>query len=220
MTPRSYSSPLRRADAERTRTAILDAAATLFSREGYPATTMKAIAQEAGTSVQSVHLAGSKAALLIAAFERSFAGDEGRHSLSERPAMAEIMSRSDPLDAMRGWLDYVTQANVRTAGLVRAMTVAAETDAVAAEAVADLDARRRSDIQLAALWLRERGMLRPDAVEQATDELNHLVGPETYAFFVTRSGWSEQTYRRWLEVTMLGLLERWRRELEGDGSRG
>lgn len=215
MTPRTYSSPLRQAEAERTRAAILDAAAALFSREGYPATTMKGIAQEAGVSVQSVHLAGSKAALLIAAFERAFAGDEGRHSLSERPAMAEIMAREDPLEAMRGWLDYVTQANARTAGLVRAMTVAAETDAIAADAVADLDTRRRSDIHLAAQWLIERGMLRPDEAEQATDELNHLVGPETYAFFVTRSGWDEQRYRHWLEVTMLGLLDRWGAELDG-----
>lgn len=212
MTPRTYSSPRRQAEAERTRAAILSASATLFSRDGYPATTMKGIAQEAGVSVQSVHLAGSKAALLIAAFERTFAGDEGRHSLSERPEMAEIMSRRDPLDAMRGWLDYVTRANARTAGLVRAMTVAAETDPLAAAAVADLDARRRSDIRLAAQSLVERGMLAPDAVEQATDELNHLVGPEAYAFFVTRSGWDEQRYRRWLEVTMLGLLERWRIE--------
>lgn len=209
MTPRTYSSPRRQAEAERTRNAILDAAATLFAREGYPATTMKSIAEAAGVSVQSVHLAGPKAALLISSFERAFAGDEGRHSLSERPAMAEIMSRSDPLDAMRGWLDYVTQANVRTAGLMRAMTVAAETDTIAAEAMADLDARRRSDIRLAAQWLADRKMLSPELVEQATDELNHLIGPETYAFFVTRSGWSVEQYRDWLEVTMLGLLQRW-----------
>ncbi|RGE18858.1 TetR/AcrR family transcriptional regulator [Leucobacter sp. wl10] len=214
MTPRKYSSPLRRAEAERTRLAILDAAAALFSSEGYPATTKKGIAQEAGVSVQSVHLAGSKAALLVAAFERTFAGDEGRHSLSERPQIAEIMSRSDPEDAVRGWLDYVAQANARTAGLVRAMTVAAETDALAAEAVSDLEARRRSDIGLAAGWLVERGMLSGDEIEQATDELNHLVGPETYAFFVTRSGWHEERYRRWLEVTLRGLLERWRGALE------
>lgn len=215
MSPRSYSSPLRQAEAERTRAAIVDAAARLFSRVGYPATTMKAIALEAGTSVQSVHLAGPKAALLIAAFERAFAGDEGRHSLSERPEMAEIMARPDPLDALRGWLDYVTQANARTAGIVRAMAVAAETDSVAADAVADLDARRRSDIGLAARWLIDRGMLRASDLEHATDELNHIVGPETYAFFVIRSGWSEATYRDWLEATMLGLLDRWGRDVRG-----
>lgn len=209
MTPRSYSSPLRQAEAERTRTAILDASSRLFAHEGYLATTMKRIAQDAGVSVQSVHLAGSKASLLIASFERAFAGDEGRHSLSERPALAEIMSRPDTFDAMGGWLDYVTAANARTAGLVRAMTVAAETDEIAADAVADLNSRRRADIRLAAAWLSERGLLEPSRIDQATDELSHLVGPETYAFFVSHSAWPAARYREWLEVTLRGMLERW-----------
>lgn len=208
MSPRPYASPARQADAQRTRTAILDAAADLFSRRGYTRTTMKDIAAEAGVSVQSVHLAGSKATLLVAAFERTFAGDEGPHSLSERPAMAEIMSRPDARDAMRGWLDYVAHANRATAGLVRAMAVAAETDELAAASIADLDARRRADLGLAARWLTERGMLEPEEREQATDELNHLVGPETYAFFVTKSGWTDARYRRWLDTALKRVLAR------------
>jgi AcrR family transcriptional regulator len=190
----------------------VDAAGVLFSRDGYPATTMKAIAAEAGVSVQSVHLAGSKAALLIAAFERSFAGDEGSHSLAERPAMVEIMSRPDVDDVLSGWLDYVTEANARTAGISRAMTVAAEVDPLAAEAVADLDARRRRDLGLAAGWAVGRGILAPAGADQATDELNHLVGPETYDFLVRRSGWSAAQYRAWLQITMVGLFARWRSE--------
>ena len=201
---------MRQAEAARTRAAIVDAAASLFSRDGYPATTMTSIAREAGVSVQSVRLAGTKAALLVAAFERTFAGDEGRHSLSERPAMAEIMARADSADALRGWLDYVAEANRRTAGLTQAMAVAAETDPVARAAVADLDARRRADIGLAARWAEERGMLPADAVEEATDELNHLVGPETYDFFVSRSGWGDVRYRAWMERALMSLIERWR----------
>jgi len=209
VTPRTYSSPRRQAEAQRTREAILDAAARLFSRVGYARTTMKDIAVDAGVSVQSVHLAGPKAALLVASFERAFAGDEDRHSLAERPAMAEIMSRPHVPDAIAGWLDYVTRANAATAGLVRAMTVAAETDDLAAAAVADLDARRRADLGLAAGWLIDRGLLDPGRADQAADELNHLVGPETYAFFVTRSGWTVERYRTWLEVSLEGLLARW-----------
>ena len=170
---------------------------------------MAAIAGEAGVSVQSVRLAGTKAALLIAAFERTFAGDEGRHSLAERPAMAEIMARADSADALRGWLDYVADANRRTAGLARAMAVAAETDPIAEAAVADLDTRRRGDIGLAARWAQGRGMLAADAVDDATDELNHLVGPETYDFFVRRSGWDDAHYRAWMERALWSLVARW-----------
>jgi AcrR family transcriptional regulator len=207
--PRSYTSPRRQADAARTRAAIVDAAGALFSRQGYPATTMKAIAEEAGVSVQSVHLAGSKASLLIAAFERTFAGDEGEHSLSERPAMAEIMGRASADDAITGWLDYVSAANARTAGISRAMAVAAEVDPLAAEAVAHLDARRRRDLGLAAAWLHSRGIVATGDVEQATDELNHLMGPETFAFFAA-AGWSFERYRSWLERSLRALITQWR----------
>jgi AcrR family transcriptional regulator len=213
VSPRTYSSPKREADAARTRAAIVDAAATLFARDGYPATTMKAIAAEAGVSVQSVHLTGSKAALLIAAFERTFAGDEGRHSLSERPAMVEILARSDLDDVVDGWLDFVAEANRRTARISRAMSVAADIDPLAAEVVADLDARRRRDLGLAAGWAVGRGLLAPARADQAADELNYLVGPETYDFLVLRSGWSDERYRAWMQETLGDLFARWRRGL-------
>ena len=119
------------------------------------------------------------------------------------------MARVDSGEALRGWLDYVADANRRTAGLARAMAVAAETDPVAAGAVADLDARRRRDIGIAAAWAAERGMLPAADVEQATDELNHLVGPETYAFFVARSNWTFERYRAWLDAALGSLLARW-----------
>jgi AcrR family transcriptional regulator len=63
---RPYESSLRRAQAQTTRTYVLDAAAALFVREGYPRTTTKAIATKAGTSVETVYARGSKAALLLA----------------------------------------------------------------------------------------------------------------------------------------------------------
>ncbi len=213
MSPRNYSSPRRQADAERTRATIVAAAATLFARDGYPATTMKAIAEEAGVSVQSVHLAGSKAALLIAAFERTFAGDEGRHSLSERPALIEILARESVADVIDGWLDFVADANRRSARISRAMSVAAEVDPLAAEVVADLDARRRRDLGIAAGWAVGRGMLAPARADRAADELNHLVGPETYDFLVLRSGWSDVEYRAWLREALGDVFARWRREL-------
>jgi AcrR family transcriptional regulator len=212
VSPRTYSSPKREAEAARTRATIVDAAAALFSRDGYPATTMKAIAAEAGVSVQSVHLAGSKAALLIAAFERTFAGDEGRHSLSERPAMVEILARSELADVIDGWLDFVAAANKRTARISRAMTIAAEIDPLAAEVVADLDARRRRDLGLAAGWAVGRGLLAPARADQAADELNYLVGPETYDFFVLRSRWSDERYRAWMRETLSTLFARWQSE--------
>jgi len=208
MTTRVYSSPQRAADAARTRAGILDAVATLCSRDGYAATTLKGIAAEAGVSLQSVTLAGSKAALLIAAFERTFSGTEGRESLSERPAMAVIMSQPDASVAIEQWLDYVTAANHRSAGLSRAMAAAAEVDRLAAAAVADLTARRGADMELAASWCLQRGLIQPADVPRIAAEIGYLVGPEGYAYFVGHLRWPLPDYRAWLGRSLRMLLPR------------
>jgi len=52
---RRYDASRRRQAAERTRTAILDAALYLFTRQGYTATTMAAIAAQAGVALDTVY---------------------------------------------------------------------------------------------------------------------------------------------------------------------
>ena len=52
---RRYHSPRRRQQAAATRREILDAAQRLFERQGYAATTMAAIAAEAGVALKTVY---------------------------------------------------------------------------------------------------------------------------------------------------------------------
>jgi AcrR family transcriptional regulator len=54
---RSYNSSRRREQAAATRRDILGAAQRLFERQGYAATTMAAIAAEAGVALKTVYLA-------------------------------------------------------------------------------------------------------------------------------------------------------------------
>ena len=49
---RSYHSPRRQAQAAATRLSILEAAQRLFERQGYAATTMDAIADDAGVALR------------------------------------------------------------------------------------------------------------------------------------------------------------------------
>ncbi|MCS5733459.1 TetR/AcrR family transcriptional regulator [Herbiconiux daphne] len=198
MTTRQYSSPIRQEASAHTRRRIVQAAATLFSRDGYQGTTLPAIAKEAGVSVQSVHLAGPKSALLMAAFELSLAGDEGTHPLHERPAVAAIM-QLPPAQALPAYVQFLAEANARSAGVDRALSVAAETDVAVAALVADLNQRRHLDIRMAITWCDAHGLLHGDAdPDERTETLTWLVSPATYRFFAHERGWSDDHYRAWL----------------------
>ena len=210
--PRTYSSPLREAEAARTRRRIVEAAGTLFARSGYNGTTMRDIAREAEVSVQSVRLAGAKASLLIAAFETAFTGNEWAQSLSERDEVRDLMSLPSTDEALSRYLDYIAEANRRSAALSRAMQSAAEIDGAAAAAVEDLWKRRWSDMRIAAEWTVSRGLLvaeTPEALETAAAELSLIVGPEAHLFFTDQVGWDHARYRWWLGSSLTALLGSW-----------
>lgn len=202
---RSYHSPQRQADAAATRANIIDSAARLFVRDGYVATSIKAIAAEAGVSVPTVHLNGPKHALIIAAFERTFAGDEGRHSLTERPELVSIMSEPDTDTAVARYVDFLIDANRRSAAIVRAMLAAADSDADVRAAYLDLEMRRHRDMTIAAGWFLQRDRIRVDQVALAADVLGLLTGPDPWTHFIVVRGWDVDTYRTWLTAQLTNL---------------
>ena len=62
---RPYHSPLRQAQAEATRARILDASLKLFAESGYAATTIAAVAREAGVVPETIYASfGTKKALM------------------------------------------------------------------------------------------------------------------------------------------------------------
>ena len=204
--PRRYHSPVREAEAARTRALIVDAAATLFARDGYAATPLKAIAAEAGVSVQSVHLAGPKSSLMLAAFERTFAGDEGRHSLTERPALAAILAEPDLDVALRGYVDFLAEANERAAPVWSAFRAAADADPAVRELYVDIEQRRMRDMHLGAGWAVSRGLVPESGAGRAADVLGLITGPDTYLHFVGSCGWSLEAYAAWVARSIRVLL--------------
>ncbi|MEV7692883.1 helix-turn-helix domain-containing protein [Microbacterium sp. NPDC089189] len=203
--PRAYHSPRREADAAATRGLIVSAAARLFVRDGYGATSMKAIAAEAGVSAPTVQLHGPKHALLIAAFETAFAGDEGAHSLTERPAIADIMAEPDFETALERYVGFLTEANRRSAAIVRAMMAAADADPAARASYAELESRRQRDMVLAAGWFASRGRIPAARVPVAADVLGHVTGPDTYLHFTQARGWTHERYAAWVTQQLVDL---------------
>jgi AcrR family transcriptional regulator len=184
----------------------VDAAALLFARDGYAATPMRAIAVEAGVSVQSVNLAGPKSSLLLAAFERTFAGDEGPHPLIERPELAGILANPDPAVALVGYVGFLASANERAAGIWRALDAAADVDEFVRAAAQDLEKRRRHDMALGAQLISDRGLIAKADVDAAADVLGFLTSPHAYLYFVEESGWSRQRYEEWLATAISRLV--------------
>src|SRR4029453_15052233 len=87
-----------RANRRRMRAAAL----TLFTDRGYAATSMQAIADEAGMAVQTLYFTfGSKSALLKEMLDVAVAGDEEPVPTLERPRVRAAIADPDPVLQLR-----------------------------------------------------------------------------------------------------------------------
>ena len=198
--------PKRAAHAARTRAAIVAASARLFAERGYGGTTMKAIAAEAGVSVESVYLAGSKASLLAAAMTVAFAGEEGTAPLAESPGYAAVFADPDVERALDRYVDLVSASIARSDRLWRAARAAADTEPDIRRLLDEALARRRSDLAMAGPWLVSRGVVAPDGAEEAVASLSVLVSHEVYEHLVGQFGWSLDRYSSWLRSAIRRLI--------------
>ena len=81
---------------------ILDAAQRLFERQGYAATTMEAIAAEAGVALKTVYLAfATKSGLLRALWDLLLKGDEDDAAVDQRQWYREVVEEPDPERQLR-----------------------------------------------------------------------------------------------------------------------
>ncbi len=206
MVPRAYTSDLRAEQAARTRERVVRAAAVELAEHGYERTTLARVAERAGVSLETVKAHGPKRALLLAAFELTFAGSEGAGSLAERPEGRAVAAATEPEAFLDGLVALVAAANERVAGLWSAFTSAARSDdAVAAELAALLE-RRRADLRASVDVLAAHGFTPRGPREHAAETLSYLLAPEGYAHLVTSAGWSRDDYRRWLRDAVVRLV--------------
>src|SRR3954468_14668937 len=99
---RPYNSPRRAEQAAATRRDILAAAQRLFERQGYAATTMAAIATEAGVALKTVYSAfETKGGLLRALWHLLLRGDEEEVPIGERPWFREVLDEPDASQQLR-----------------------------------------------------------------------------------------------------------------------
>ncbi|WP_433305990.1 TetR/AcrR family transcriptional regulator [Actinoplanes sp. CA-030573] len=205
---RRYRSATRSEGARRTRQAIIRTAAELFAEHGYAATSLAGIAQAAGVARPTVFAAfGSKAALLKQVLDEALAGDDEPVPVAERPWFRPVWEATDPGGVLDAYAEVCLVIARRAAPLFEAVRRAADDAPEAAELWSTLQANRRAGARMIVTQARKLGPAAPGlAAETAVDIVWLYNDPPLYAALVTRCGWSEEDYRRWLATTMRSAL--------------
>jgi AcrR family transcriptional regulator len=207
---RRYDSKRRRDQAAATRREILDAAQRLFERDGYAATSVPAIASEAGVSLKTVYVAfETKRGVLLALWHLLLRGDETAVPVGERAWFRAVLDEPDPERQLRLNVHNAKLVRARIGQLLEVLRSAAAVDAEIAALWSRIQAEfydnQRSIVQL----LNEKGALRCGLnMSQATDVLWTLNHPNVYRLLVTDRGWTPDQHEQWLgDLLCSELLE-------------
>lgn len=197
---RRYDNRNRQQLAGQTRRRILEAARHLFAEKGYGATTIQALADEAGVAVQTVYAAfGSKPEILKQLFDACVVGDDAALPLAERPEWRGWQAEENGEQMVRLFARANRVIAERTADVVVVVAAAAGSHPGIARMWEEAEAARYQDQSRLAERLADCGLLRPTlSVGQAADVIWTLAGPGTYTDLVRRRGWSAQDYDEWL----------------------
>lgn len=170
------------------RRAMTDAAARLFATVGYAGTTMEAVAQASGMSVQGVYFAfQNKPNLLQAAIDAA---------RPERPARTSL---TDPDALLRQLVDDACADLERTGALALAVASAAPVDEAVAALHARLEARRSRAAGDLVSRLRSLRPLAPGVTaRRAADVVFGLLSPQLHGVMVRDRGWTTKRYAGWV----------------------
>lgn len=182
-----------------TRARIARAATRLFTTDGYTATSITRVAEEAGVAAQTVYnTCGTKAGLLKEALDQAVAGDAEPVATLERPWVREALSAPDPRDLVRLQIRGTTQVMERVAALIEVLRGAAASDPELAALWRTNTDQRRTVHTVFAHTLADRGALRAGLdPQEAADTLLGLLSPELYTLYTVQLGWSPERWTQW-----------------------
>ena len=196
---RSYNSPRRREQAAATRAVILEAAHRLFERDGYSATTIAAIASEAGVAVKTVYVAfETKSGVLRALWNRLLRGDEGDAPVAQREWYREAVEEPDPERQLRLNARNARAAKTRVASLLEVIRGAAGTDVDIGALWKRIQTEFHDNQRVIVESLDQKKALKPGlGVDRATDSLWTLNHPDVWQLLVRERGWTPNEYEQW-----------------------
>lgn len=197
---RTYDNTRRLAQARATRLQVIQAAKTLFIGQGYPGTTLEAVAAAANVPVPSLYrLFGSKRALLTAVLETSFVGDDEPAAFVNRPAVQAALAEPDPSAMLDAFAAIAKDFMGRAADILHVLSTAAQVDDEAAQLMAEIRRQRHTGQSRIVSALIERDALDPSLEPaQACDFVYLLWSPDAYRILTVERGWTAERYETWL----------------------
>ena len=187
-----------------TRRRVVEAAGRLFVRDGYAATTLQQIADQAGVAVQTVYFHfGNKRTLLKEVVDVASVGDDQPVALLDRPWVEELRTAPGGREAIAVWLRVSREIFGRVAPVLRVIRDAAGSDPeMAAQWEANQQQRHTAHRALAET-LEAKGALRPGlTVDEAADILFALVSLELYVLLTVERGWAPERWESWAACTV------------------
>jgi AcrR family transcriptional regulator len=204
---RRYESPRRREQAEITREQIVRAAQRLFEQQGYAATTMAAIAGEAGVSLKTVYLAfETKSGVLRTVWDTLLRGSADI-PVADQPWYREVVEERDPNRQLELNARNSCDVKRRIGRLLTVIRNAAplDEDATALWTLIESDfyANQRVIVETLA---KRRSLRRGLDVARATDILWTLNHPDVWHLFVDERGWTPEQWQQWFAETARAQL--------------
>jgi AcrR family transcriptional regulator len=205
---RRYDSSRRRQQAAENRRGILEAAERRFVRDGYSATSIAAVADEAGVSQKTVYLAfETKANLLRTLWNARLRGDEGDAPVGERDWFRSILEEADPERLLKALAAAAGRARERMGPTLRVIRDAAPADPEIEALWERMQSEFHDNQGTVVGTLADRGALRKGLdPDRATDILWTLNNPTVYLLLVETRGWPPADYESWLADTLIAQL--------------
>ena len=194
-----------RLTAAASRKDVLEAAQRLFVQHGYAATTIPAIASEAGVAVQTIYnTVGGKRAVIGGVVELAVRGPDYPAAPSDTLG-ARIRAEPDATRIVELFAGWLTDVHGRTSSIMVVIAEAAALDREVAELEQTLAEKRLEGYREVAAELARAGGLPTTELDEAAATIWSLGHPTTYRFLHGR-GWADGTYRAWLASALLGAL--------------
>jgi AcrR family transcriptional regulator len=203
---RTYDSSARRAASAERRSRVLSTAKELFVERGYIATTMSAIGQRSGVSVDTIYeLVGRKPDLFRLLIEAAISGQDRAVPADERDYVQRIQAEPTAVGALTVYAQALPALQARLAPLVAVLQTAASADPELAGLWQEIADRRAGNMGRLAAQLASTGELAVSA-DTAADVIWATNSPEMYILLVHQRGWTPEAYGQWLLDTWLRLL--------------